>query len=309
MKRDVLRKFELIVALMDGSLFEHERITARERATKLAEAHGLTFEDALGSISRAKPRDPPPTRATAYVAEQRAASERAKQEARQREQRARLAPLIKLYGSIDAALAPCWREQRLLDAVAHWRVTQPHPNQRWTSSVDGARSTIDITARVRRALCSAYPLPPTFADARIECDYWKKREEELGLITEDPEYPSQDTHLDMVAQMRQCIVSDLVCHSYVVSTLQELEQRVAAISELDNQPSACEWDRICLDIALLADREREGGHLKRPFSVAHKVRMELQRDKERSDREIARIVGCSPTTVGHLRRKMNLARA
>ena len=57
-------------------------------------------------------------------------------------------------------------------------------------------------------------------------------------------------------------------------------------------------------VAWLAAREREGGQPERPFGVADKVRMELQRDKERFDREIARIVGCSPTTVGRLRREM-----
>ena len=309
MKQTLPRKFEQIVALMDGSLFEHERITARERATEFAKKHGWTFEDALRSISRAKPRDPPHTRAEAYAAEELAASQRAEQEARQREQRARLAPVIKLYGSIYAALAPCWREQLLLDAVARWRVAQPWPNQRWTYTIDGDCFPMKMSNRVRRALSSAYPLPLTFADARLEYEYWRRRNEEIGMILDDPEKPSRDTHLDVIAYLRQRIVSDLICHGYAVSTLQELEQRVAAVSEVGNQPLGCEWNRICRDIALLAAREREGDQSDRIFGVADKVRMELQRDKERSDREISRIVGCSPTTVGRLRRKINLARA
>ena len=309
MKRTLPRKFEQIVALMDDSLFEHERITARERATELAEKHGWRFEEALRSIPRAKPRDPPPTRADAYAADALAAAERERQEARQREQQARLAPLIKLYGSIGAALAPCWRERLLLDAVARWRVAWPRPDQRWTLSVDGASSTMDTPDRVRRALSSAYPLPPTFADARIEYNYWKTRDKELGLILNDSTDISKETHLDLVAWMRQRIVSNLYYHGLAAATLQELEQRAIAISEMDSQPLPREWDRVCSDIAFLAARERDDGQLHRTFRVVDRIRAELQRDKERFDREIARIVGCSPTTVGRVRRETNMARA
>jgi len=152
-------KFAQIIALMDSSCYEHERITAREKATTLANKHGLSFEDALRATPRANPRDLPSTRAEVYAAETAAAAARAKQEAKQREQRAKLAPLIELYGSIDAALAPCWRERLLVDAVARWRVAFPAQNQRWTMTLDGVDSIGRMPDHVRRAVSLAYPLP------------------------------------------------------------------------------------------------------------------------------------------------------
>ena len=298
-------KFALLIALMDSSPYEPERITAREKAAKIAERNGWSFEAALSATPRVKPRDLPPTRAETYAAEAGAVAARAKQEAKLRKQHAKLARLIETYGSLDEALAPCWRERILTVAVARWRVACPAPNQRWTESLDG--SIEGMSSRVRRAISKAYPLPVTFAEAKIELDYWNKRDYELGLIA-DPEDPLSNIRLDLVASHRREIIQELVTFRLSISTLQELEQRVVEISKMDDEPTRCEWNRVRGDIVKLAARERDDGPMDRAFSVAERVRIELRRDKERSDREIARILGVSPTTVGKVRCQMNAPR-
>src|SRR5271166_3302441 len=90
-----------------------------------------------------------------YKAE-RARKAREEAEARAARRRA----VLRRYGSEDAALAPCDRERKLLDAVKQWRVGRRPPYQRWTDNVDGwkdgwGKPPPHIDAAIR----SAYPPP------------------------------------------------------------------------------------------------------------------------------------------------------
>jgi hypothetical protein len=61
--------------------------------------------------------------------------------------RRRLARVIKRYGSEEAALAPCEREQLLRAAVKKWSKFCAKPYQRWTQSIDGYSDAYELTRR------------------------------------------------------------------------------------------------------------------------------------------------------------------
>ena len=299
-------KFARIVALMDGSTFEHERINARRSAERLAEDYGWTFEEALRVTIRSKPRDPP-TRAEAEAATRAMHAKAERESARLRERRSKLDPLITLYGSFEAALAPCWREQALFRAVAQWRVTSPAPDDRWTRTLDNNTDPINLAPKVIHALRQAYILPCTFAEAKSECDYWMRRTAEMKLLRRVDGDPYSYEALDLVPLARYCIVLKLALQGLLVENLQELQQRYDMVMEEDDFDLE-HYEAIRKDIKRLAARELERSKFSSKRDVALEIRLALEKNKDQFDRVISRAIGCSPTTVGRVRRQMEKER-
>ena len=287
---------------MDGSNFEHERITSREKATRVAEDHGWTFQNALASITRVRARELPPTRAEADAAEKAKRVAAAAEDAKVREWELSLEPLIKLYGSREAAFAPCRREQALLASVVRWHVAMPSPNGRWTKTLDGSSTHVVRSALVLEALKNAYPLPTTILLAKFEHDYWIARGRELAMLRRmDEQAPVRA--LDIVAIARLRLVDQLLRHGIRADSAQELDIRCGIV--LSNHPTRKELDAVREDAALLARRESDRARFgeRRDVSLAVRIALANERYAKFGDRAIARIVGCSPTTVSKVRRK------
>ena len=109
--------------------------------------------------------------------------------------------------------------------------------------------------------------------------------------------------LDLVAQMRMDMVYKLMSIHLQVRSADDLELRINVIKELGG-PDGEEWDAVCEAVRSLAASERASMDAGASTSMADRVRLELHRDEKRSDRAIARLLGCSPTTVGKVRRTM-----
>jgi hypothetical protein len=123
------------------------------------------------------------------------------------------AAVIKRYGSIEAAIAPCDREKLLREAVRKWSKFRDDP--RWTASISDHADAFSITLdkpsktakRIIDAIATAYPLPDTIEGAIAEEAYWHRRDHEFRLVLEE-DY--SDDVLDMPAAIRQKILSDLI---------------------------------------------------------------------------------------------------
>lgn len=114
--------------------------------------------------------------------------------------------------------------------------------------------------------------------------------------------------LDLVVEMRMDMVHKLITIHLQVRSVGDLELRIKVIKELGG-PDDKEWDAVCEAVRSLATSERASMHAGASTSMADRVQSELHRDEKRSDRAIARLLGCSPTTVGKVRRIMAEERA
>ena len=173
-----------IVALWRGSEHEGERQAAKQRVECLAATAGLSFEQAIEA---------------AEAAERRVGA-------------------VQRYGSEAAALAPCLREQKLRKAVEPWTVST---YGRWTLSVDRrSRSDARVSARVRRAIAEAYPLPQTIEQIIEECGYWKRRDEELAVLRGD------GSGLGPVATIRLDILRNMMLRQIDQSVMKRFADRI-----------------------------------------------------------------------------------
>ena len=305
-------RFSKVVALMRSTRHAGEQKAARSRAEAMAAAAGMTLEEALAvdtaptsegffsgfadSMEAAHP---------GWKAEQ-AAGKRAKVAA----WKVRRAALIARYGSIDAATAPCERERLILAAVACWRTVRDNP--RWTHALDGwtgwaSAARREAPAHVIEAIEQAYPLPTTFAQAKAEHDYWTVRNQELEDAFSEDGSSLGDNELDLPTAIRAGIVSALAEHELPVSTLADLHGRFAMYRESESNDDTVEA-ALFRDIETMALREAQASHVTTMPSAylrvheAGQVEALLRANPQWSDRRIARAGGCSPTTVGKIRR-------
>jgi hypothetical protein len=211
--------------------------------------------------------------------------------------------LIERYGSAEAALAPCERERKLLDAVRSWRKARPVPYRRWTDSVDGwSDAWTKAPAHVDAAIRTAYPLPETFASARVEYDYWRERDRELRDMLD---VKSFDYRLDLLALARMKMVEALIEHELPVRTPADLLERFRLYRSFEMNDWKQEG-RILSDLegivaALSVQQRGQTASVQRGQIAAA-----LEASPDRTDRSIAREFGCSPTTVGRVRADLGL---
>ena len=176
--------------------------------------------------------------------------------------------------------------------------------------MDGRIGYSDIPSHLRKALSAAYPLPTTVVEANAEYDYWRQRDHDLGLVLGD----TSDTQLDLCAYGRQEIILGLLETGLRAQTLADVIARLRHVSASETTMGMPEMvDAALADVESLAAMAKaaplqpvQSGQAR---TTATDRRAELSRllsnvDTARlSDREIARMVGVSPQTVGNMRRK------
>ncbi len=109
--------------------------------------------------------------------------------------------------------------------------------------------------------------------------------------------------LDVVASARVCLLDQLLRHEIRAASAQELSLRCNIV--FTGHPTPKELDAVREDAAFLATRDVERARFGERRDVALEVKMVLtsKRHSGLGDRAIARMVGCSPTTVGKIRRQ------
>lgn len=301
-----------------------EAAAARDRAAVFLARLGKTIAD-IPDLLAAKAKTPGPSPGPAgftfydmnnpdHVAawaesDRRHRAERARKEAPERE------AVLSRYSSMDAAIAPCEREVLLRMSVRKWAIYRDWPNQRWIDSIDGYNPLslhYDMPPHVKEALSAAYPLPVTIGEAKSEYDYWERRDRELGLILED----TSNTQLDVSAYGRQEIVRGLLETGLRAQSLADvlIRQRYLVDSESVmvevEQAVLADLEHLAAMAELAPKSAVQNGHVhngQRETATARRaevIRLLSNVDTARlSDREIARMVGVSPQTVGNIRRK------
>ena len=222
--------------------------------------------------------------------------------------RKRRATIIQKYGTADAATAPCEREKLLLAAVEPWRTK----SEEWTLKVDGWRGSgsdyQEMPARARQAIIEAIPLPTAFSEAKVETDYWTARNAELRDVLSEDGTCADDVALDLVAEVRAAIVSDLALHELRVTNIIDLHERLMMYCAAGGDDPRVEG-ALCRDIAAMAASAQSQPFTARtdaPSDTAARISAALEGDPSRSDRDIARLLRCSPTTVGRVRAALGL---
>ena len=321
--------FIKVVALMRSTQHEGERASARQRATAIAARCGMTYEEAIRihdapAAAKAKPAAENPFAGFADWMEEKEpgwkASEAAKRAEKVRAWSIRKAAIIARYGSMEAASAPCWREKLILAAVAPWRTVKRRPYERWTDKLDGWRDALHgyrkAPPRVIAAISAAYPMPTTFGKAKAEADYWEARNRELEDLFSEDGTGLGDTALDFAASLRADMVRDLAERDLPVTTLADLHARFVMYRDRQYHDVETE-DVLFRDLTTLVEQQvaaqapsptarPPAPRSNRPELIGQIVEA-LKADARRSDRWIARTLGCSPTTVGGVRREVGLA--
>lgn len=231
---------------------------------------------------------------------------------------ARKKALIEKYGSVEAGLEPCDRERLILIAVKPWRKASKRPHQRWTHSLDGWHDGISqtIPPHVDAAIRGAYSLPATFAEARAEADYWRLRMIEMEDLLDDR---YGDCALDLVAETRMRIVERLIESELVAKTpadvlirfklyldreFSDRDTEIAIFKDLERIVTAGAADMSSAPGADISTHEaaHDGATRRSPVTVQREqIAAAILADASRTDRSIARELGCSPTTVGKVR--------
>ena len=226
-------RFGKLIALWRSSTHEAEKASARAKAEAILAPVGITFDRAVAQLNYEAVRAANPNNPFAGFDEYQEVQEpghlarvRASREDKRRRWTERRAALIEQHGNAKAIIAPCGLEQLLLASVKPWRVTQKRPWQRWTESVDGWSSTWDKPPpRVRQAVMTAIPMPTTFAQARVEAEYWRQRNEDIEHALSEDGNGLGDYGLDLIALARWNMVRDLVERDLPVDNLADLIER------------------------------------------------------------------------------------
>lgn len=253
-------RFGKLVALMESSTHEAERVNARIRAEAILTPDVGGFDRALRILAYERARAVAPNNMFAgfdefqeidhpgYMAQQRV--EKAE---KRRQHDARRAELVAEFGSLDEVLEPCRRERVLTAAVKPWRKPVKPPYQRWTSTIAGLGLYDDnkAPAEVMAAIEGAYPMPATFAEAKAEAEYWDRRNRDMELAQNND---CGDYGLDQVAVWRWRRVRDLVEHGMPLRTLPEIIDRLKMYWSNDGADTEVE-DVILRDLEALAAKE------------------------------------------------------
>ena len=182
------------------------------------------------------------------------ARQQAERSEKRRRQDARRAELVTELGSLDAVIEPCARERLLLKATKPWRQACKRPFQRWTAKIAGygLYDEEKAPAEVLAAIDAAYPMPTTYADAKLEEVYWGRRNHDMDLALFGN---CGDYGLDQVAVWRWNRVRKLVEHNMPLHTLPEIIDRLKVYRSSDGGTDTVVEDAILRDLEALAMRE------------------------------------------------------
>jgi hypothetical protein len=337
-------KLEKVLAVWWSATHEGERQSFRAKAEMLAEQAGMTFDQALGRYLAIREGQSFQGAQEAYSANEnfvdstnedffdwtkRAWKTSEAFEARDRADRlnqsaeigfdgnttsekasaraSRRQQLIERFGSEAAVLAPCERERLLLDAVRPWRSHIEPLHERWDESLDGWDYGIaPAPPHIDAAIRTAFPLPENFPAAWSELLYWRTRDQDMQDILQDS---SGDSRLGAVATARMRIVETLIERELIVRTPADLLERIKLHQEQDigNDRLA----RLYADVEGIVAKSESHSPVASasPSNRRGQIEAALKTDPDRSDRSIARELGCSATTVGRARASLGLAKA
>jgi Homeodomain-like domain len=223
------------------------------------------------------------------------------------------ARVVTKYGGEEAARQPVPMEQAIEDAAAPFKRRQPKTFANGvfeTDTLDGWANMNGekVPDHVRRAIESAIPVPTSIREAKAEYDFWRERNDELEAVCSGD---GGDTYLSLECALRQTIICDLLETGLRAQTMADVLVRQRYLV-------TCECDLAEVEQAVMADLEHlaamaewatkpavQTGQWKTASTRrAEVVRLLSNVDTARlSDREIARMVGVSPQTVGNIRRK------
>jgi hypothetical protein len=317
-----LDTFAKVSALHDHTDSPGEKASAAARMNAIAMKAGLTVEQALSKLDTPKPVTDAQSMVDAFAEfmnRPEAVAERNEREARRRVE---AAAILARYGSEDAVFTDTPMEAALRAAC------EPllGPDQTWETgySLDGwgsCTSRAAMPASVRDAASQAWPMPETIAAAWIEYEA-ADRLTHQRYVVEDYYEP----HLFIEA--RQQLLAEIL-NTLPAKSLNEMRARGAWLGHwADGESEQSRDDQRAVVAALRADIERMGqrlreqdaatpghsdpipadpvhsGHAPRPSRAERHAAIRALVTEGHGDREIARRLGISPTTVGSVRRGM-----
>jgi hypothetical protein len=325
-----LETFAKVRALHDSTTSAGEKASAASRMRILARKVGLTVDQAVSKLDAELTVARNPFEELFNSPGARAA--RAERERRNAERRA-LA--LAEYGTEDAIWAVTEREIALELACRPVVVRKPIIGGEMDTLMgwDGGRLR-DMPPEVREAVSHAYPLPATVREAWLELTDWEKLADDRYAFWNDY---SPEVH----TRARTAILEHLL-DTLPATGMLDLRARLSWMQHvLDLEwHRDCQENQNCLN-SLQADVERMGermrrldaavvqngrvdpyiseaplrstnlgtsndavqyGHIRRPTRAErHAMIRDLLADGH-TDREVARRLGCSPTTVGVIRK-------
>jgi hypothetical protein len=164
-------------------------------------------------------------------------------------------------------------------------------------------------------------MPATFPEAVAELDYWRERNDDMEALLDDD---IGDGAIDKVVEVRQRMLNRLIESELDVRTPADLLARARHMYGWGEVWNGHAQNRIIADLELLVAAEPNLS--KRPVDTCQpasvqgvdkydsvsvqghgQIEAALRASPSRSDRSIAREVGCSPSTVGKVRAAIGLA--
>lgn len=299
-----VERFRKVEALARAGATDGERAAAASRLDVMARAAGMTLDEA-------KARAGTITEEEKLAAHFRREHDRMLAEPRRRERREKLA---ERFGSEDSAekaiLIDTDQETALRRAVDHHLVRAKTTG--WEmGSLSGWNGGRDMPDIVRASVEGAFPMPTTVTGIWAEHQGW----EEL-LNNRDAFDPWYDPPVWNRARMR---VLETALDTMPAAALDDVEARLSwmrftwEMSFMRDVHDELRWlETLRADVTRLA---RGGADRAHPSSVqsghgtardrrAHVLSiLDTPESASLSDREIARLAGVSPTTVGKMRRR------
>lgn len=323
-------RFAKIRRLHDSTTNAGEKASAASRMRILARKAGLTVEQAVSKLDAnpTVPRNP----FEEWFNSPQARADRLERERRNAERRA---IALAEYGSEDAVWAPTEREIALEEACRPVLVRKPIVGGEMDTLMgwDGGPLR-DMPSEVREAVSHAYPLPATVREAWAELTDWEK-------LSDDRYVFWNDYSPDVWTRARTAILEHLL-DTLPSTDMRDLRARLDWMQHVldlewhrDRQENQVCLNALQADVECMGDRMREleaaavqngrvdpytseaplrstnpgtsndavqSGHIRRPTRAErHAMIWDLLADGH-TDREVARRLGCSPTTVGAIRK-------
>lgn len=305
--------FRKVLALVHGGATEGERAAAHSRATVIARAAGMTFEEAVSSLDKAKAERPASSvKSFDDWMEEREPGYKAQQTERERVRRARCAELLQQYGSEQAVFAETERERLLRTTLEPMADRRKYSNSTgsYIAGYDGWTCG-KPHRRLWEALDTAYALPRTVTGAWAEHQQWQRSSEDR--LTFDPYF---DTPVHV--QARQYALESIL-DTWSDPTPEGIRARLDWMDfciksdryrHLDEEASTLFALRLDFEMLMMSVQSGRDDIPDAPSSVrrtnAQKradVLSILDKHPEWTDREIAKRTGVSPQTVNTWRKK------
>ena len=333
-----LETFAKVRALHDATASPDERASAAVRMRTLARKAGLTVEQAVSRLDAPLPKTPAQAAADAFNAlfnRPEALTQRAEQD---RQRQVRRAEILACYGCFEGVYAETAREAALRVACEPMTVWPPQPEHAQDYTLDGwgcLSRREKVPPRVRTAVAAGWPLPGTVAEAWAEFIAAKVHEHDRQTMHDYEHFPA------LWAEVRRYVLEDLL-DTLPARSPDDVRARLDWMQHVIDLgfSRGIEEDTRCL-ATLRADIERVGlsacereagpvqngqeahtgrvapltspdpetsaapvhsGRPRRPTRAERHAAIRALLAEGLADREIARRLAISPTTVGAVRR-------